>query len=89
MATQVRQRLSVLTIFFIASVVVLVVGGVNWGVVAIRQTEQSKRKLYMPTDLLDWTNVWFQIVLYYIVGAAAIVATATGILRLTEKGLAT
>ena len=39
----------------------------------------------MPTDLFDWTNVWFQIVLYYIVGAAAIVATATGILRLSAQ----
>ena len=64
----------------IIAILILIIGGINWGVVGIRQIVEDNG-IEIP-DMIEWTTYWGQVTVYFLVFAAALVTLILLILGL-------
>lgn len=57
-------------VVFSIALVILIVGGINWGVVAIRMLNGNRGQ---PQDMLSWAPWWVQTIVYFLVLSATVV----------------
>ena len=56
---------------FSIAMVVLVIGGLNWGVVGVRMLAGNRS--VQPQDMFSWSPWWVQMIVYFLVLIAVIV----------------
>ena len=69
-------------VIFILAVLLLIVGGINWGVTGVRMIVDDNG--VEVQDMLEWTTYWGQVTIYLAVFAASLIVLILLILRLAQ-----